>query len=109
MEIDHISCDVSKQHETTVWQSVDFLNVSAVSTYIYNWFLPASIFYRILIVSDLHSGSIGLDRFLERIIRTFKIRIFWKLYPFFQKCVIRCLQVLCKLRFYIKKFKCGSK
>jgi len=41
--MNHISCHGCKPHVATVWQSVDSLNVTAGSTYIYSWFLRVNI------------------------------------------------------------------
>jgi len=42
--MNHISCDSCKSPVATVWQSVDSLNVTAGSVYIYHWFLRVNIF-----------------------------------------------------------------
>jgi len=44
--MNHISCDGCKPHVATVWQSIDSLNVTAGSTYIYHWFCYRSVLYR---------------------------------------------------------------
>jgi hypothetical protein len=81
--MNHISCDGCKPHVATVWQSVEFLNVTAGSTYIYDWFLRVNIIWflrvniiwRFLFLSDLHARSVGLDSFLKMIVRAFEFKI----------------------------------